>query len=204
MKKASTMLLQANFDIDQIGETLEWRFSRKDGDGNPITGRYAGGIYFTVGEKMYIHIQAINKNRFKGFEVLDCCLITRPQIYVTGPEVRTIFAPPSPFIGNDRVQVNGASIDVPARQFVRQADADAEASYFGELTRQDGAGVDPDGFFTVEQVWDNHLEAGKFTGRWEISFVITVKITLEDGKSHKRVFSFDPEGEVGNGINPPV
>ncbi|UUZ49124.1 hypothetical protein LP420_01210 [Massilia sp. B-10] len=44
------MLIEANFDIDQVGQSLEWRFSRKDGQGNPVKGRYAGGIYFTVGE----------------------------------------------------------------------------------------------------------------------------------------------------------
>ena len=53
---AATMLLKANFDINQVGETLEWSFTRADHDGNPIEGIYAGGIYYTTGEEMNVRV----------------------------------------------------------------------------------------------------------------------------------------------------
>jgi hypothetical protein len=185
-KKPSTMLIEANFDIDQIGQTLEWKFSRKDGQGNPVTGPYAGGVYFTVGELTRVRVRAGSYTSFKGFRILDCTLVTMPQVAQIGKGLPTLFAPPSPFVTSSVLEVTGASVSLPAAQFVpcKVDPLDPEYTAFG-----------------LE--WNSALTVGNATGRWEISFVVTVEITRADGCVEQRAFSFDPEGEVGTGITPP-
>jgi len=185
--KPTAMLIEANFDIDQIGETLEWQFSRKDGHGNPIKGRYAGSVYFTVGEVTRVRIKAGGYSKFTGFEVLDCTLITRPQIVETGAGLDTIFASPSPFVSTSAIKVNGATVSLPPEQFV-------------DLPVQ---GTDPD-YTEFAREWNQELTVGAKTGRWEFSFVLTVAIKrLNAVVPELRVFTFDPEGEVGSGVSPP-
>lgn len=185
--KPTTMHIEANFDIDQIGETLEWHFYRKDGHGNPIKGRYAGSVYFTVGEQTRVRVKAGSYNPFVGFEVLDCTLITRPQVVQIGKGLRTEFALPSPFISTPDITVTGASVSLPPAQFVPSDVLKPEPEYT-EFARE----------------WNKELTVGDKTGRWEISFVLTVAIqrTL-GGTPELRVFTFDPEGEVGSGVSPP-
>ena len=185
-KKPTTMLLEANFDIDQLGQTLEWRFSRTDGHGNPVKGRYAGGIYFTVGEQTRVRVRAGSYSSFKGFKVLDCTLVTLPQIVQVGKGMPTRFAPPSPFITTSKIAVSGASVSLPPEQFIPSAVHPDDPEY---------------NEFALE--WNSALTVGAETGRWEIAFVLTVEITRADGSSEQRAFSFDPEGEVGTTVSPP-
>lgn len=185
-KKPTTMLIEANFDIDQVGQTLEWHFCRKDGQGNPVKGRYAGGVYFTVGEKTRVRVKAGSYSRFTGFKVLDCTLITLPQVVQIGKVLPTEFAPPSPFVTTSSLAITGASVSLPAAQFVSSP----------------VSGTDPEyNEFALE--WNSELTVGTTTGRWEISFVLTVEIERADGSTEQRVFTFDPEGEVGTGVTPP-
>ncbi|HEY0061638.1 MAG TPA: hypothetical protein VGC21_05935, partial [Telluria sp.] len=185
-KKPTTMLIEANFDIDQVGQTLEWRFSRKDGHGNPVKGRYAGGVYFTVGEQTRVRVRAGSYNAFNGFKVIDCTLITMPQVVRIGKNVATRFAPVSPFVSSPVIQVTGASVSLPPAQFVPSAVHPDDPEY---------------NEFALE--WGHELSVGPETGRWEISFVLTVEIQRADGCTEQRAFSFDPEGEVGTGLTPP-
>lgn len=184
MKKTTSMLLEANFDINQIGETLEWSFSRKDGHGNPVKGRYAGSIYFTMGEEVQIRVRAGGYEKFESFKVLDCTLITRPQIVAIVPGSLATYAKPSPFQG-----APGACVEVDPAEF--------ETGHFVE-SEQDGRK-----YHTIAQKWRKHLTVAESTGRWEISFILTVEITRQSGERQLRVFVFDPEGEVGAGLNPP-
>jgi len=185
--KPTTMLIKADFDIDQIGETLEWSFYREDGHGNPIKGHYAGSVYFTVGELTRVRVKAGGYSRFVGFEVLDCTLITRPQITQIGAGLRTEFAVPSPFISTADITVTGATISLPPSQFL-PADVPKPEPEYTEYARE----------------WSKELTVGSATGRWEISFVLTVAIQrVLGGKPELRVFTFDPEGEVGSGVSPP-
>lgn len=184
------MLLEANFDIQQVGGTLEWRFTRKDGDANPITGKYAGGIYYTVGEEMRVRVRAGCYKPLKSFKVLDCTLVTLPQIVDIAPKKKAQFAVPSPFVTNESVVVTGGSVNLPAQGFVFSPVIKPEPEYF-ELALE----------------WDKHLTVGQSEGRWEISFVITVQVVIDDGTrdgiTSTRVFSFDPETEVGTGTTSP-
>jgi hypothetical protein len=185
-KKPTTMLIEANFDIDQLGQTLEWRFSRTDGHGNPVKGRYAGGVYFTVGELTRVRVRAGSYNKFNGFKVLDCTLVTLPQLVQIGKAIPTRFAPPSPFITTSAIAVSDASVSLPPAQFVPSAVHPDDPEY---------------NEFALE--WNSALTVGAATGRWEIAFVLTVEIERLDGTTEQRAFSFDPEGEVGTTVSPP-
>jgi hypothetical protein len=185
-KKPTTMLIEANFDIDQIGQTLEWKFSRKDGNGNPVKGRYAGGVYFTVGELTRVKVTAGGYSQFTNFKVLDCTLITLPQIVEIGKGLQTRFAPPSPFVSTPAIAITGASVSLPPNQFMPSTVQTPEPEY-NQLALE----------------WNRELTVGPVTGRWEISFVLTVEFTRDDGTTEQRAFSFDPEGEVGTGVTPP-
>jgi len=180
------MLLEANFDIEQVGGTLEWRFSRKDGNGNPITGKYAGGIYYTVGEEMRVRVRAGSWHRLKSFKVLDCTLITIPQIIEIGPNSPTRHATPSPFVDNAHIDVKGASFNLPGQEF-KPSEIQVPIPDYSELALQ----------------WGHHMTVGDGVGRWELSMVITVLVEMDDGTKHTRVFSFDPETQVGTGVVPP-
>ena len=177
------MVLEANFDIDQTGETLEWHFARSDGDGNPDEGKNAGAIKFVVGEKMFVRVKGGSQAPYRSFQVLDCCLITQPQIIQCGKDMPTLYAAPSLFVKGEGHSM-GASIKLGAEKFEpHQVQPDPGSDYF-EIT----------------QVWGGHLKVGDDHGRWELSFIITVLITRADGSSYARVFNFDPECEVGPGI----
>jgi hypothetical protein len=190
-KKATAMILEANFDIDQIGGKLEWSFSRKDGDGNPIKGKYAGGIYFTTGEVMRVRVKAGSWTKLTSFKVLDCTLITLPQIVELEPKKKAKFAPPSIFVSTTapapEIKVIGASINLPGNEFEESVGPLPEPGAYSEISRQ----------------WDKHLTVGQTEGRWELSFVLTVRVEQEGKAPCERVFYFDPETEVGNGVSPP-
>jgi len=50
----------------------------------------------------------------------------------------------------------------------------------------------------IRQEWKHNLDVGHANGRWELSFVMTVRITRGEGEQPElRVFSFDPESSVG-------
>ncbi|MES2318305.1 MAG: hypothetical protein V4631_12520 [Pseudomonadota bacterium] len=191
-EKPPTMLLTADFDINQVGADLEWRFSRKDHNGKPLEGKDAGSIYFTKGEAMFVHVSGGGKpgldgqDPFTGFRVLDCVLISRPQLSLYGPGLLTEFSPPSPFVCTKGGGGKNATINL---------DADKFQPWIG--------GKPKPGYYQVTQTWDDQLLVGQVEGRWELSFVITVEISWADGRVTERVFGFDPEGSVGTGMNPP-
>lgn len=187
-----SMTLRADFDIEQIGEGLVWHFSRADHEGNPIEGPDAGSIYFTVGEKFHVHVSGGGKTKhegkkpFNGFRILDCCMISRPQLAQYAAGMKTLYSPPSPFISAKGEKLN-ATIALDTKKF------------------KDKGRKHPDkpGYYKETQVWEDHLTVGEVAGRWELSFVMTVAIALPDGDEDVRVVTFDPEGTVGTGMNPP-
>jgi hypothetical protein len=185
------MLLTADFDVNQVGADMEWHFSRKDRNGNPIEGKDAGSIYFTKGENFFVHVSGGAKPDKHGedplasFTILDCAVVTRPQLSNYGKGLVTEFSPPSPFVEKDGTAKN-ATIALPADQF---------SPWIGGKPKK--------GYFEKTQTWDDHLLIGQEEGRWELSFIVTVELNWTDGRVTRRVFGFDPEGTVGSGLNPP-
>ena len=184
-KPLATMLLEANFDTSQVGETLEWSFTRTDHNDHSITGQYAGGIYYTINEEVKIRITAGSWKPIKFFKVLDCTLITRPALIEIGHNKPFKYAPPSPFVENADIKVPGATVSLPGNQFKPCDIKPLETEYQ-----------------RVALEWDKHLTVGTVPGRWEFSFVVTVEVEV-DGTKVRRVFCFDPEGEVGTTVSPP-
>lgn len=190
-EQPTSMLLRAKFDIDQVGYNMEWHFSRTDQHGNPIVGKDAGSVYFTVGETFFIHVSSSGKARKDGsdplgsFKILDCVVISTPQLSDYGPGRPTRFSPPSPFVSTEGDIPKYATIPLDPAKFV---------SWIG--------GKPVPGYYEQTQAWSEHLTVGQIPGRWELSFIVTVEIVAPDGSSTRRVFGFDPEGSVGTGINP--
>ncbi|MFL6658124.1 MAG: hypothetical protein ACJ8GW_08645 [Massilia sp.] len=187
------MLLRADFDINQVGADLEYRFTRTDHEGNPLKGKDAGSIYFTTGETFFLQVGGGGKRLlgtaqpFKSFTILDACLITRPQLALYGPGLPTKFSPPSPFVAKHGGGGKNATL------------------HFTESKFKPWIGTQPlsDDYYEQVLAWDDHLVVGDIPGRWDLSFVITVAITWNDNTVTERVFGFDPEGSVGTGMTPP-
>ncbi|UUZ49123.1 hypothetical protein LP420_01205 [Massilia sp. B-10] len=53
--------------------------------------------------------------------MLDCTLITMPQVVQIGKGTTTKFAPVSPFVSTAAIGITGASVSLPPAQFVPSA-----------------------------------------------------------------------------------
>ncbi|MES2757702.1 MAG: hypothetical protein V4693_10040 [Pseudomonadota bacterium] len=173
------VLLKISFDADQQSEELNYIALRETAptpDPQPAQGGHADSLYFAPGEQVAIQIicSGGTENGFASFQIVDCAILTRPQVVQRAPGMRTQFASPSPFL-----QAIGAWCPL-ALDF----QATIEESATGSLV--------------VAQQWKRTLDVGYSAGFWDLSFVMTVRITRGAGAVDEvRVFSFDPECEVG-------
>jgi len=186
------MTLTARFDVNQIDDGINWIFSDIDTTNNDIhtseDPRWNRDIDFSAGQEFRIAIAASDKDKtnFESLEIVDCCIITRPQILCCGKNVRTYYAPPSLFINSSGKEL-GAVTQINPTAFIAHS-----------------TGIDPNKGKSVTLLWDDYLKVGKYNGYWELSFYITVRIKRTGEKTEQlRVFCFDPETEVGNGTEPP-
>lgn len=186
------MALTARFDVNQVDDGIDWLFTDIDSaigvDRSPEEPCWNRDIIFSSGQDFRIAITASDKEKtgFESLEVVDCCVITRPRIICCGENVRTRYAPPSIFIDNSGKQL-GALYQI-------------EPSAFSVHS----TGIEPTNGRKITLLWDGHLTVGPYNGFWEISFYVTVSIKrIGEESAQLRVFYFDPEGEVGNGMNPP-
>jgi hypothetical protein len=180
--EAKAVLLKVSFDVSQTSDALDWEFLPNS---RPTKGNHAGGILFQPKEKLFLEIDGIgsDKSGFSGFDIIECCMITMPQIVQIGAKLPLKYAAPSPFR------------DVPSAVF----------SFPHEF--QEGVVPAPSEIVERErqfkQTWKGDLVVAEAPGRWEISLVVTVRIHFGAARpSELRVFSFDPEGEVGDGTVP--
>ena len=178
MTTKERVTLTLGFDIDRVADSLSYLYQ---GDGNtptnPLTGLYSGEIYFCRGAKLHVIVLGGGAaDHFEDFLVLDCCFVTKPKtIGAPGGGVR--YAAPSPFM-----RPEGATHRL-APDYSSHTD-------------------DSNGYRVVTKTWDHHLEIGYSDGRWEMSVILTVKIWRRDRPEPElRVFSFDPEGQVGPGTS---
>ncbi|MFS2138029.1 hypothetical protein [Duganella sp. Dugasp56] len=181
MKPSKNVMLTVGFDADQISDQLVYRYTSTDG-AQPVhpTGLFEAEIYFGVGE--VFHLTVIGSGRtdsFTSFQIVDCCLITIPKVAYarteTGRPPVTRYAAPSPFL-----QAPGATQHLAM-------------DYSSEVEDQDQLRL-------ITQHWKHTLNVGDAYGRWKMSLVLTVRIFRgAELMPDIRVFSFDPEGEVGSG-----
>lgn len=169
--------LKVSFDIDQVSGNLDWEFSPRS---HPISGRHAGAILLQPGELLHLEVDGNGSadSGFQAFKIIECCLMTRPQVTQIGRGLPTLFSAPTPFAGIDR------------------------ASYAFPLDFDCGAlRTQPDGSLRMVQHWNGQLLVDQPPGRWDMSFLITVLIDRGADEPLWRVFSFDPESEVGDGTH---
>jgi hypothetical protein len=181
---ARRVVLTVRFDADQISPQLNYKLKRplqaaSDTPPEPEEGEYAGSLYFNPGEELALRVVGAGGENFSGFDIVECCFVSVPQILACGPQVPTVYSKPSMFEG-----VNGAVLPIC-------------------LDFQTTNVPQKDGRQLVVQSWKDTVDITKVHGRWELSFYLTVRIRRRDESSELRVFSFDPESEVGNGYIPP-
>lgn len=179
IKETPWMQISVRFDIDQIGNQLDYTFSSSDESAQPKEGRYSGGVYFCQGQHVYFDVTGSGSkdSGYTSFQVVDCCIMTRPKVNQAGGGMPTRYSPPSPFL-----QAIGATFPI-ALDFSSIVTLERERPY--RHIRQD---------------WKRSLNVAHTGGHWEISMLITVRILRGDTASPElRVFSFDPEGSVGGG-----
>lgn len=170
--KARVVLLTVTFDIDQDSQLLQWSFTA---NGEPITGSgvETGLLAFQLQDKVSLRVIAKSgKKQLEQVEIQDCRLISAPRAFTVrqNPERAGQFAAPSPFALQNAVVSFGQGTCV-------------------------GSGS--------EAVWasDVTFECSN-QGRWDLSFIMTTAISRsgeQDSQPERRVFLFDPEGEVGSG-----
>jgi hypothetical protein len=181
----SEVILEVAFSVDQLGSDLRHTLARVTPDApdpQPDSGVHAESLYFAPGEQVRFKVTGRGAvgNRsaadaFVSFQIIDCVLITRPRVIQMAAGLPTLYAAPSPFL-----QATGASYPL-ALDFAPTA-----------------SGLLPDGVRTVTQQWKHSLNVGFNPGLWELSLVLTVRIMRGAGAiTEMRVFSFDPEAEVG-------
>lgn len=173
------MKLSVHFDADQITNQLDYSFTSCDGTADPRHGPYMGGVHFQKGQHVYLDITCCGSKAggFTAFQIIDCSFISVPQLLQIGPKVPTVYSQPSPFL-----QAIGATYSLPL-------------DFDSQLLPQDPALPE---LRRIRQEWKHTLDIGHANGRWELSFVMTVRITRAEGEQTElRVFSFDPESSVG-------
>ena len=174
------LLLTVSFDAQQVSSRLDWSITPRS---EQPDNRNAGQLLFHKGQHLGLEVIGYGsaESGFCGFKLVDCCIMTRPQLVRIGHKQAPLFAHPSMFKG-----VEGATYQLPL-----------------DFTdgQQPGPGADPRQFV---KNWDHCLEVAEREGRWELSFMLTVHLHGVPDKQARRVFYFDPESQVGDGTMPPM
>ncbi|MET0265994.1 MAG: hypothetical protein ABW202_10285 [Duganella sp.] len=187
--KPNQLRLKIRFDADQETDQLSFKLRQLSDDSeetditpspNPRRGTNADSLYFNPGDELHVQIVGGGEHNrrtntgFQSFQILQCALISRPQVSVRGHGVRTQWSPPSPFTQSS-CAISPLSLD-----FAPHVVSDEED------------------YLKVALDWKHTLNVGLTHGMWELSFYLTVKISRADSAEDQiRVLIFDPEAEVG-------
>ncbi|MBB3823468.1 hypothetical protein FHT03_003519 [Xanthomonas arboricola] len=169
--------IRVSFDIEQISSDLLWNVINATDRKNLCSpfGRYASAIYLCNGDEITIEVTAYGKaDDLVTINVVDAVLCSIPHTNATK------FSAPSPF---SKVRAT-----VPVEQWSLAEPLNTKGKRAFVVQRS----ITP-------------LEVVQKDGRWKISLIITVLIerkTKDGTRSEIRVFSFDPEAEVGSGTEP--
>lgn len=178
---ADAAIIRVSFDIDQVSSDLLWQAAevKTDRDLYAPVGRYAGAVHFRKGDTVSVEVTAYGRtDSLVSTNILDAMLYTVP--HTSGER----FSAPSPF--------SSVRATVPVEQW---APAQIKPIPESEISSSVQRSLTP---LTVVQG----------DGRWKLSLILTVVIerSIKDTTETQqeiRVFSFDPEAEVGSGTEPP-
>jgi hypothetical protein len=176
----AAICLMVSFDINQESEKLNWSFL--DAERRPIpkdTGLETGLFVFKAGDTFELNVVAKSyDNELSNVHIIDCHLITRPILHSkrVQPQIAGEYPYPSPFFDPDTyLEGQGATAS------------------FGNGAASGSPAV---------MSWDSPQQLTcRNEGRWQTSFIMTVAIETGSGLEY-RVFSFDPETQVGTGAVP--
>jgi hypothetical protein len=176
----AAICLMVSFDINQESEKLNWSFL--DAERRPISkkdGVETGLFVFEAGDTFELNVVAKSYDgQLSNAHIIDCHLITRPIMHSkrVHPKIAGEYPYPSPFFDPDTwIEGQGAT-----------------ASFGGGVASGSPALMS----------WDSpHKLTCRNEGRWQTSFIMTVAIETM-GQLEYRVFSFDPETQVGTGAVP--
>jgi hypothetical protein len=171
-----------SFDISQESERLDWTIL--DSEHQPVqksTGLETGQFMLDVNDTMRLNVVANSYlKQLTSVHIIDCHLIHRPVMFSSRGNPAHLagkYPYPSPFF-NPATMANGQGATFSFGQ--------------GQATgTQSQMSWDSDAALTILN-----------RGRWQMSFIMTVAIETAKGLEY-RVFSFDPETQVGNGSVPP-
>lgn len=178
--EADAAIIRVSFDIEQISSDLVWRAAevKSNRDLFAAIGRYAGAVHLRQDDAVTVQVTAYGaEDSLLTINVIDAMLYTVP--HTSGG----VFCAPSPF---SKVRAT-----MPVGQW-----SAAEIHHCHERKVK-----------LAVQTSLAPLQVVETDGRWKLSLIITVLIDRYVGNqkvSEIRVFSFDPEAEVGSGTEPPT
>jgi hypothetical protein len=183
------LLLNVSFDIHQLSPFLCWQVIDESQGGRNLmrqVGRHAGSVHLEKDDRVHVCVTAFSgaegdnpPEDFGSFQIESCTLQSVPRL-----RERDTFYSPSPFQTGQSVD-GGTAIPIGPFSFVDHG-LDKGLNAFYERRVSDGS-----------------VLVDKEMGIWEISLVLVVEIQPKATAvgSHKRVFRFDPEAEVGTGTS---
>ncbi len=171
------VIFRVTYDIEQLGGGLLWSASSESGQSLVAdTGRYAGSVHFEHDDQIHVEVRGSGPlGKFVEARVLAAHFITLPH----NEGMRT--SAPAPF--SDETAV----VAIPGWGKVQVRDDAVGALRYSEQTSK------------------TPLPVIQKTGRWKLSMLLSVAIVRNvDGAVVEtvRVFGFDPESEVGTGMDP--
>lgn len=175
-------IIKVSFDIDQINSYLIWDVFEVQGARNPYSneGRHAGAIHFSKGEQVLVQVTASGlPDAFESMNVLDAMIYTVP--HTDGDR----YSAPSPF---SRRRATARIVGWALAEVASDAHADSTRKVMTHRSTKP-------------------LIVTQKDGRWRFSLILTMEITRKlphgDKRREIRVFTFDPEIQVGSGTEPP-
>jgi hypothetical protein len=185
--------ISLSFDYQQRNQQLSWHAVEDGHNARHSHGPHAGGMWFDPGTQVDVLVTGgtveETLSQSLGFSIVQCCIVTRPHAYDLTRNFGRQFAPPSPF---EAPHGQAAAVVMVTDFQPEKATPDAAGVlYYSRAYR------------SAQPLTVAGGAAGQaFLHRWEMSFVLTVQIVDErSGARTLRVFTYDPETEVGNGMN---
>ena len=178
MQERQHLILSVSFDAQQVSSFLDWEFTpASQARGNAS----AGALQLYSGQVLQVEVTGFGSvaSGFSGFDVVDACMVTMPQLIRLGCKLPALFAAPSMFEG-----VHSATHHLRGHF----TNVDTPPPVTGTVRRA--------------KVWDGSLTVAAQAGRWDLSFVLTVRLHGVPADQAHRVFYFDPETQVGDGTLP--
>ena len=165
--------LIVSFDAEQIGDQLSWGVIDGLQDIWQCYGKHAGSVYFETGCDLTVVLQGYGDK--SNFLGFE---VLDATIVSTPRSYDPPTSTASPFKGG-----RGATRVRDFAYFDAAPDSRANRMYM--------------------LAFSTSLKVAGTPGAWKLSMVLTVCIHYKDSNSETRVFTFDPEAQVGNGSRQP-